>query len=246
MANDKKWIGWNKTVTILGLLSIAILVGIYFFARAKPPGCFRFDDGTTQNWTLDQLYDTNSKPPKKITTFVPGTPPTYKTYTPFSLANHQNIALEADASLYLVSDKTVTSSDIYFESPDLSNDLKWQNIVGYSVDVRREFVSPCFDPPNSFFVQLQLKVINMSDKSEHLIAETDKTGKFKFHELKPNTPYPLEWKWGNQLKVGGKLLTSSGYKVKGLRIRFTMPGYISKGECAFRGKWKIGNVCPAK
>lgn len=245
MGNDQKWIGWNKPVTIFGILAIAVLVSAYLFSIAKLPGCFRFKDGTIQNWTLDQLYDTNSN--KKITTFIPGTPPTYKTYSPFSLANHQNIALEATTSLYLVSDKNVKSSDIYLESPDLSKEGNWQNIEGYSIDVRREFFSPCFDPPNSFFVQLQLKIIETSDNSEHLISELDQSGKFKFHELKLTTPYPFKWKWGKELKLANDtILTPSDYKVKHVRIRFTMPGWISKGECFFRGKWKIGNVCPVK
>lgn len=234
-----------KWIIAIGLLLIILGSGIYLM-WVKPPGCFKFNDGTTQNWTLDQLYDTNSTPLKKITTFIPGTPPTYKTYTPFSLANHQNIALEANAGLYLVSDKKVKSADIYFESPDLSKDTNWQNIVGYSIDVRREFYSPCFDTPKSCFAQLQLKMIDTSDNSAHLLAETDKAGKFKFHELKLNTPYPLEWKWGKKLKVGGKFLTSSDYKVEHVRVRFTMPGWIGEGECFYRGKWKIGNVCPVK
>ena len=223
--------------------------GIYLFKMmewGEPPGCFKFYDGTTQNWTLDQLYDTKSDPPKKITTFVPGTPPTYKTYTPFSLANHQNIALEANTGLYLVSNKKVKSADIYFESPDLSKDTNWQNIVGYSIDVRREFYSPCGDPPKKFFAQLQLKMIDTSDNSAHLLAETDTAGDWKFHELKLNTPYSLEWKWGKKLEVGGKFLTSSDYKVEHVRVRFIMPGWIGEGECFYRGKWKIGNVCRVK
>ena len=251
MANDKKWIDWNKPITILGLLSIAIVVGIYFLTRTKPPGCFRFDDGTTQKWTLDQVYDSSSNPPKKITSLASGNPPNHVNYTPFTLANHQNIALEAGTSMFLVIDKNVKSADIYLESPDLSNDQKWQNIEGYSIDVRREFTSPLLpDWPSFFHVQLELKVIVMSDNSEHLLSETDKAGKFKFHELKLNTPYSLKWEWGKKLNVGGKSLTSSGYKVKGIRIRYSMPGYVSMkqgvGEYWYRGKWKIGNVCPVK
>ncbi|GBD94334.1 hypothetical protein BMS3Abin05_01940 [bacterium BMS3Abin05] len=248
MGNNKKWIGWNKPITVLTLSAIVILAAIYFLiiGRAKAPGCFQFNDGTLQKWTLDQLYDTYSKPYKKIATFIPGTPPTYKTYTPFSLVNYQNIALAAATNLYLVSDPKVKSADIILESPNLSKDPNWQNSVGYSIDVRREFYSPCFDPPKSFFAQLQLKIIDTSDNSEHLLAERDQTGNFKFHEIKFNKPYSLKWKWGKTLKLKTKSLSPSGYKVKHIRIRFTMPGWISKEECFFRGKWKIGNVCPLK
>ena len=228
-----KWIGWS-------LLGLIIAAGLIFLIKPAPPaGCFKFNQGTTQNWTLDQLYDTNSKPYKKVTTFVPGNPPTYQTYTPFVLQNANNIALEANTGLYLVSDKNVTSCDIYFESPDLTNNKNWQNISGYSLDIRREFTSPCGDLPKKYFVQLQLKVIDTSDNSEHLFAETvGATNQWMFHEIKLQKPYHFTWK--------PPFLKDKKYKVKQIRIRCTMPGWVSSGECAYRGSWKIGNICPTK
>jgi len=222
------------------IILLAAALGIYIIITpSEPAGCFKFDKGSTQNWTLDQLYDTNSKTLKKVTTLVPGNPPTYQTYTPFTLMNVQNIALEANTNLYLVSDQNVKSCDIYFVSPDLTKDKNWQNISGYSLDVRREFYSPCFDPPNTCFVQLQLKVIDTSDNSEHLFAETiGSSNNWKFHEIKLQKPYHFTWK--------PPFLKDKKYKVKQIRIRCTMPGWISKGECAYRGSWRIGNICPIK
>ena len=246
MANGDKWIGLKVPLTILGVLAALVLAWFTIFKYIKPAGCFLFNDGTTQNWTLDQLYDTYSNPLKKITTIVPGNPPTYKSYTPFTLANYQNIALEADAGFYLVGDQNVKSADIFFVSPDLSTNASWQNLTGFTADARREFTGKCGDPTNSFFVQLQMKIVLTSDKSEHVIAQKDNAGKFVFQEMKLNTPYALSWNWGKQLVVDNKPLAASNYKIKEIKIRFSMPGYVSSGECNYYGKWKIGNVCPVK
>jgi hypothetical protein len=242
---EVKWVGWNKSfiITVLAVISALILAGVIIVKQVTRSGCFLFNDGTTQKWTLDQLYDTNSNPIKKITTFVPGSPPKYITYEPFTLTNHNNSSLEANASFYLVSDKKIKNADIFIESPDLSNDSGWQNIEGYRFELTREFFSPCYNLENFYFAQLQIRIIDVSDNSEHLLAETDNTGNFKFHKLTKSSKYTLEWNWGKQIKLGGKLLSSSEYKVKAIRIRITLPGYIGDGECAFKGSWKIDNVC---
>ncbi|OQX83772.1 hypothetical protein B6D60_10090 [candidate division KSB1 bacterium 4484_87] len=245
----QKWIGWDKSkyVLLLGFLLIGSYILYIALFKANLGPCFRFQNATVENWTLDQLYDTNSKPYAKITTFIPGAPPTYKTYTPFSLANFSNLGIAATTSLYLVSGSKVKSADIYLQSPDLSKDKNFQGIVGFSVDVRREFFSPCGDPANSFFAQLQLKIIQKATKTEHLLFEKNKTGGFVFHEIKLATPYPLRWEWGKTIILNDKtILKQKDYLVKQLRIRFTMPGYISNGECYYRGSWKIGNVCVTK
>ena len=170
MNDNAKFIKWKYLLPALVIVLVVVFVNVNYFGRAKPPGCFLFDTGTVQNWTLDQLYDTNSDPYVKVTTAVPGNPPTYTTYTPFSLANHNNIAIEADTPLYLVVDKNVSSTDFYLESPDLSADKNWQVLTGYSLDIWREFTSPCWNPPNVFFAQLQIKIIDTADNSEHTIA----------------------------------------------------------------------------
>jgi hypothetical protein len=246
MNNNKEINAWIKPIAIIGLLAIVILAGVYLFTLKKPIGCFKFDDGTTQNWTLDQLYNTNSDPYQKIS------------YNPFTLTNHQNIALEANASTFMILDKNVDRTDIYFVSPDISTDPDWNNIVGYSVDIRKEFVNKCYgDLPDIFYAQLQVMVIDKSNNSKkHYYSEPLKNdpNNFVFHEIrKSNSPYNVKYEFAPLLKVDDKMLTSSEGKLLSptgcevyLRIRITMTGYLEDGECLYNGKWKIGNVCPIK
>ena len=60
MGDDKRWIDWNKPVTILSILAaIAIATGVFLWVAAwtgaKP--VFEFDDGTVQGWTTDSIVD---------------------------------------------------------------------------------------------------------------------------------------------------------------------------------------------
>ncbi|HLC41780.1 MAG TPA: hypothetical protein VJO34_09150 [Methylomirabilota bacterium] len=60
MADDKRWIDWNKPVTIFSILvAMAIAVGVYLWVAAwvgaKP--VFEFDDGTVQGWTASGILD---------------------------------------------------------------------------------------------------------------------------------------------------------------------------------------------
>jgi hypothetical protein len=262
MSKDKKWkwVDWDKPVTVLNLIAIFAL-GVFVLTRSgdqssklsssklsppKSPGCFDFNDGTTQGWTLEQLYIAKPAPPpgqqhKKVPSALPKPAGGYYSYSPFALANHNNIALESQASHYLIADKNVQLCDFFFESPDLSNKTEWQNLAGYCLDVRREFFSPCFDPPDTCFAQLQVRLIEKATKKPKIFSETENVGgsdQPKFHEIKLNTPYHFDWK--------DAVFSDPKYTVKQIRIRCTVPGYISMGECAFRGSWKIGNVCPAK
>jgi hypothetical protein len=196
----------------------------------KRSGCFRFDDGTTKNWTLDQLYDAETSPLKKV-----------PAYFPFVLHNSQNLALAASVSPLLVTDPNCNKCDIYFDSPDLSSNADWQGISGYSLDVYRLLASLCGDFEELYRTQLQLVLIDSTDNSEHTFGEYDETNNtFISHPIKLATPYHFVWK--------PSVLSNSKYKVKKLRVRMTMPGYLGPGggECAPRGKWLIGNVCPEK
>ena len=60
----------------------------------------------------------------------------------------------------------------------------------------------------------------------------------KFHEINSFTPYHFDWK--------APLFSDAKYTVKRVRVRFTAPGYGMGVECAWRGAFKIGNVCPVK
>jgi hypothetical protein len=59
MGDDKRWIDWNKSVTLLILLAVAISAGVYLWVAgwmgAKP--VFEFDDGTVQGWTGSGVFD---------------------------------------------------------------------------------------------------------------------------------------------------------------------------------------------
>jgi len=180
---------------------------------------YDFNDGTTQGWTLDQMYVTSSQ-----TKFTP--------VMGYTLMNSNN-ELSAYASALLIG--STEQNDIYLESPDLLSNSNWQTISGYSVDVKRLLYSPCWgDIPNQFFVQLQIKVIDTADgNKEKLFAEHDGTD-FVFHEIQIYSQlYQFTWEpsW----------LTDPKYKVKKVRIRITEPGDVTS-ECWYRGSWNIDNV----
>ena len=75
---------WLKAITVTAKPKSKEMASPEFAVPKKPSGCFKFNDGTTQNWTLDQLYDSDSKPLKKIAA-----------YFLFVLLNSQNLALAA-------------------------------------------------------------------------------------------------------------------------------------------------------
>ena len=226
---------WKGFVAIMALIALGIIVFEYW-PGPKPKGCYNFDDGTVQGWTLNQLYDTDDAT-IKLQSGKPSTPasPGWFTSTPFTLKNSQNLALEANTPMVVITDPNAPQVDIYFESPDLSNNSDWQQITGYSFDVHRKYRA-LGDPPNIHFVQFQLMVDDNSTKEEKLIAETDASGKFKFHEIVFDTPYYLAWQGADFSK----------YTIKQVRIRSTMLGYTGKIEDAPRGSWLIGNVCPVQ
>lgn len=197
----------------------------------KLAACYRFNDGTTQNWVLDQLYD--SKPDPKT-----NTQKKIAAYFPFVLLNSQNIALAASVDPLIVTDPTVMQCDIYFDSPDLSMNADWQGIDGYSLDLYRTLASEGWDSEDLYLTQMNIVLIDTTDNSLHTFGEHN--GDFIFHPIKYKTPYHFIWK--------PSVLSDPKYKVKRLRIRMTMPGYLGPGggELAPKGKWLIGNVCPEK
>ncbi len=180
---------------------------------------FDFNDGTTQGWTLDQMYVTSSQ-----TKFTP--------VIGYTLTNSSN-ALSASTTSLLIGRSD--QNDIYLESPDLSSNSQWQGIGGYSIDVTRMVHSHCWgDFTNVFYVQLQIKVIDASDSNkEKLFAEYDGTN-FVFHDITTYSQlYQFTWKpsW----------LADPRYKVKNIRIRITGPGDVM-AECWYQGSWDVDNV----
>jgi hypothetical protein len=58
MSRDRKWIGWNKPLAVLSLMSAAFIAGVYLWRTGKAPKpVFDFDDGTSQGWTGDGIFD---------------------------------------------------------------------------------------------------------------------------------------------------------------------------------------------
>jgi parallel beta-helix repeat protein len=204
------------------ITSVLILIGILFTSFDSTVFCaaiFDFNDGTAQGWTLDQMYITSTE-----TKFTP--------VIGYSLKNFTTELSVYTSSLLIGSSE---QNDIFLESPDLSSNTDWQNISGFSVDVKRLLYTPCFgDFANIFFVQLQVRVIDLSDgNKEKLYAEYDGTS-FVFHDIKTFSQlYHLTWNttWLNDPK----------YKVKNVRLRITGPGDVM-AECWYRGSWSVDNV----
>lgn len=208
-----------KITTLFWMLIFVFSLAMYSQLIAQK---FDFNDGTKQGWTLDQMYETSTQ--NKITPF-----------TSFSLSN-QNNQLAASVSPLLIGNPSIQSYDIYLESPDLSSNANWQDIGGYSIDLQRNLDSQCGHPPNVYFAQLQLKVIDTSDNNnEKLFAEHDGSN-FVFHHIVFGTLYHFVWQ--------PSFLTDPKYKVKQIRIRLTGPGDPGpgSGECAPKGSWLLDNV----
>ncbi|MBL8153477.1 MAG: hypothetical protein JNM70_04775 [Anaerolineae bacterium] len=228
MSIDEKWIFWESPVEII-TSHMKELIPQAIKAISKV-GCFRFDDGTTQNWKLDQLYDS-------------GTQASIAYFSGFTLANSQKLALAATACPLLFVNNQVDLCDIYLQSPDLTLEPNWQQITGFSLDLQRCIGSPCGEPKTpKYFAQLQLFADDLTDNSHHQFAEWNAaTNSFKFNPVALNQPYHFVWKVPT--------LAQRKWQIKSVRVRLTMPNVnkgIGAGECAIRGSWLIGNVCPEK
>ncbi|RMF59220.1 MAG: hypothetical protein D6743_16610, partial [Calditrichaeota bacterium] len=186
------------------------------------PSCFDFNQNSIQGWTIDQIYNTNTGAKKTPT-------------MGFVLHTDQN-QLAATANPLVIDGQSPQTEqyDIYLESPDLRPSSTWQNITGYSLDIKRTDASFCGDPPNTYFAQLQVRVIDTTDNSEHVFAETDGTN-FVFHNMDtPNQQQHFVWK--------ASFFSDPKYQIKKIRIRLTGPGE-KRIECMDNRSWFIDNVC---
>jgi hypothetical protein len=256
MNSDEKWIDYDKPHHLL--VREALRIWDFPFeevapsvsateipdltAEPQPVGCFRFTDGTTQNWTLTQLYGWSQHP-------------TTKQWT------RTNLALSAYVNKLFILDPTIAFCDIFIESPDLSTNKQWANVKGYTLDVHRLFFSHWLmlnnhpNQPPFYTVQLQMYVIKKekitgktlvdasTGKPYFLWAEYDATKQQQIvHPVDYNQNYHLSMQ-PTQLTAPSKTLDITLYKV---RVRCRMLGYLGKGqgELAGGGHWLIGNVCP--
>lgn len=234
MGNDFKWIGWDKPETIVSRMALEIEVPKEYLKLSKP-GTFKFNDGTTQGWTIDQLYDTNDSTMTKI---PPYTDPNTGKFYGFSLSNYQNLGLAAGAYPLIVLGSQAKSLDFYLESPDLLNDQDWKNLEGYSLDLQRNFFSYCADPPE-YYVQLQARMWDKKQNKMRTFVEWDESAKqFVFHTIKAFQPYHFVWT--------ADVFTDPDLELRFLRVRFTQPNLTAPGagECLPKGPWLIGNVSP--
>jgi hypothetical protein len=138
---------------------------------------------------------------------------------------------------------------MYLCSPDLKLNEKWENALGFSIDIRRTIISDCGEPkPLAYFAQLQLLAVDILKKKEEWIIESNlkssKSGTKPTpitHPIPRLAPCSFVWK-PFSIKDKGK------YQIKQIRIKFTTPlpekKYIV--DCAVRGSWIIRNVCPVK
>lgn len=225
-----------------------------------PAGCFRFDDGTTQNWTINQLYGWSRNPSTNQLTRVKLTTSQYTPTSGFQLGNSQNRALSACVTPpFLVTDQSIERISLYLESPDLSAYPLWQSAKGYRLDLHRLFhyvTAPGNVPgKTNFSAQLQMRVRKIdtatgqpkidptTGKPYFLYGQYDpQTGKFIDTPVNYNLSYPFEFK--------PSILTTPNpgedVKLLQLRVRCTAWGNLGQqgGETDGRGCWLIGNVCP--
>ncbi|MBI5839430.1 MAG: hypothetical protein HZB19_04955 [Chloroflexi bacterium] len=232
--NDK-WVDWDKPITLVSTMAQELKISeekLRLFRR----GVFKFNDGTTQGWTLDQLYDTTDKTMTKLSPF---THPTTGQFFGFTLGNYQNLGLAASGNpVVVLAGPNVTSIDFYLESPDLLNNQDWKNLNGYSLDMQRNYFSLCGDI-GTYCLQLQVQVWDLGQKVMKIYGEYDAaTKQFVFHKIDAQKPYHLVWT--------ADIFTDPNLQLRFLRLRFTQPNYTTpgSGECLPKGAWLVTNISP--
>jgi hypothetical protein len=234
MAVNDEYMDLPRQVPIMDLVRPETVINIesssakLMEAAGLRRGCFKFNNNGTENWTIDQIFDTATNVYYKPLLWG-------GIFYGFELANNQNLALKASAKHgVVIPASNIMSCYILLESPDLTSNPDWQNISGYSLDVYRTLTAPCGD--KNYCVQLIMDVLDGNNAVKHFGESKD--GKFICHPIQLNTPYHLTWKFKME----------KAYKVKCVRIKLIMP-YIApgQGECSqAKGEWLIGNVCPER
>ncbi|KQC03986.1 MAG: hypothetical protein APR53_04230 [Methanoculleus sp. SDB] len=233
MAPNERWIK-NRDTFALGIIgAVAILVilampGITF--SKNNPGMFYFDDDTTGGWALDQLYNVDI-PGMKIINPGPQQP---NYHEPFALQKFNNIGLTASTISYHIANESITKTEMYFVSPNLTQNTFWQQIRGYELDVWRNFVA--MKGSTGYAIQLQLKYAEDSD----WISENDSLDQSILHPIDLKKGYHITWK---------QLDPNTPKAVERIRIRCVMPGYYFTMNDFLEidsGEWRIGKICPIK
>jgi len=221
--------GWNKPVSVVTLAALEMRMNKEF-VNVNKPGSFKFNDGTTQGWTIDQLYDQNFN---LLNIYTDQNLITYD----FKLSNHQNLALAASGyPVVPLAGSNVTMLQFYLFSPDLRNNQDWKNINGYSLDLQRNYYSSCGDLGDYLF-QMNVVVIEKTTKAIKYYGEWDtQANDFIFHKIAAMQPYHFEWK--------ASAFTDANLELWQLRLRFIQPHFtgLGAGECLPKGSWLVGNI----
>jgi len=226
---EYKWEGWNKPVSVVTLAALEMRMNKEF-VNVNKPGAFKFNDGTTQGWTIDQLYDQNFN---SLNIYTDQNLITYD----FKLSNHQNLALAVSGyPVVPLAGSNVTMLQFYLFSPDLRNNQDWKNINGYSLDLQRNYYSSCGDLGDYLF-QMNVVVIEKTTKAVKYYGEWDaQANDFIFHKIAAMQPYHFEWK--------ASAFTDANLELWQLRLRFIQPHFtgLGAGECLPKGSWLVGNI----
>jgi hypothetical protein len=124
----------------------------------------------------------------------------------------------------------------FFVSPDLTDDLDWQNIAGFSFGITRSFTCTSGDwYQYNIFAEI---IAEDESGTEVILFENllDPEKKSYLHLYNVNIPYykyciPTE-------------LSSSVYTIKQLRIGCILNGYNFNPNIQFSGGWHLHYVCP--
>ena len=229
---------WVAAVIILIFIGFGIYV-IYLLTskETSEKGCFSFNDGTLQGWTIDQVYDIDLNQSQVIKDNKHNTSQVKIPYEPFELSIKQGV-LQAYTPDYQVPDSSVNNCVFYFVSPDLSDNPDWQNIVGFRFDITRTFTSTTGDwYGHKVFAEI---ITENESGDEEILFENfvDVNKKTYLSITNLDIPYYFQCK-PTELNIAG-----SNYKVKQLRIGCTLIGHNFNPNVQFSGGWELTNVCP--
>lgn len=226
MTDKYPMLDWEEVTPVTERIVSALEIDPELLRRlrpALPEGCFLFHDGTTQGWTLEQLFDPDKQDAR------------LQVLTGFTLYNSQHLALAAEAKPLTVLDKGVTSCGIYLTSPDLGKEEAWQGIKGYGLALQANWLSYCYLVRKGYKFQMQVVLTDPQGK-DRSFAEAQ-GGQFVMHDIKPNLPHQFEWTLTQA--------SQRGWKVRHLRLRMITP-YVHSFECGMYGKWLVGEICPIR
>lgn len=190
---------------------------------------FTFEDGTTQRWTLDQIFDsvTGARLPQLD--------------CGFTLCNSLKRALAAAAyPLSFSAPPAAAAGDIFLCSPDLRDLPAWQAGAGYRLDLRRDYGSACHEnTPARYAAQLQALVWDKDGGAWHLFVEWGEETATP-HPIARNTTYHLQWR--------APIFADPRLCLMQIRLRLTMPldHADAHSECAPHGEWLVCNVYPLR